>query len=209
LTTVARRRAVVPELFYILAVACCLLVLPIGALGAQQTKQVARTNSVIVRVDFYGTRRVPIELLRDRTSSRPGEPYNAQAVQRDAQAIRNTGFFDRVRVKTEDSLIQPNGKIVIFYLVERPIIRRIEYKGISTIAEEDIIQAYKRRNVRLSVGAYFDQTQLPRAAAVIKDLLAARGYPSASVKPSFEKFPRTDEVNVVFHVTEGPRAKRK
>jgi outer membrane protein assembly factor BamA len=46
-----------------------------------------------------------------------------------------------------------------------------------------------------------------RAAAVIKDLLAAPGCPSANVKISFEKIPRTTAVAILFTVDEGPRAK--
>jgi Surface antigen variable number repeat len=70
---------------------------------------------------------------------------------------------------------------------------------------------FSRRSTRTTFGlrwkSYFDQAQLSHAAVVIKELLAAHGYPSASVKPSYVRIPRTNAVTIVFNVDEGPKAK--
>lgn len=205
MTTVAKRREILHELFHILAVAC-LFVLSARAVRAQQGQQSAATNCVIERIEFIGNRRVQSATVRARISSKPGDPYSPEAVLRDAQALRDMGFFDRVRLEVEDSPDDPNAKIVRFYLMERPVIRRIEYRGIRSITEEDILQAYKQENVRLSVETYFDHAQLSHAAAVITDLLGAHGYPSASVKISYERIPRTTGVAILFTVDEGPKS---
>jgi outer membrane protein insertion porin family len=181
--------------------------LPARAVAAQQSQQSAATHYVIERIEVLGNRRVQSATVRARISSKPGDPYSPEAVQRDAQALRDTGFFAQVRLEVEDSPDQPNGKIVVFYLMERPIIRRIEYKGIRSITEGDLLQAFKQENVRLSVETYFDQAQVSRAATVIRDLLAAHGHPSASVKISYERIPRTTAVAILFTVDEGPKTK--
>lgn len=183
----------------------CLLVLASQTFAEQPPQQKAGNQPVIERVDFINMRRVESGKLRALVSSGPGHPYSAEQVERDAEALRDTGFFDEVRSKAEDSPDQPNAKVVIFYLTERPVIRRIEFRGFHSITEEDILQAFNEKKVRLSVETYFDHTQLAHAEAVIKELLAAHGHPSAKVKATYEKISRTNAATVTFNVDEGPK----
>ena len=136
------------------------------------------------RIEFIGTRRVQSGTLRMQISCTPGHPYNAERVKHDVQALLDTGFFDEVRSKVIDNPDDPNGKIVMFYLNERPMIRRIEYRGMRSITLQDLLQAYKERKIGLSVETYFDQAQLTRASGVIKELPTAHGHSSATVGPT-------------------------
>ena len=204
---VAKPQDILLGLIQVLAIACCLFVLPARALATQQGQQNAATHYVIERLDFVGNRRVESRTLRMKVSSGPGQPYKAEQVERDAQALRDTGFFDEVRAEVTDSPDQSNAKIVAFYLRERPIICQIEYRGIRSINERDLLRAYEEQKIGLSVEAYFDQARVARAAAVIKDLLGAHGYSSATIKPTYERIAATNAVKIVFNVDEGPKAK--
>lgn len=203
----AKPQDVLLRLIQVLAIACCLFVLPARAQATQQGQQDAATHYVIERLDFVGTRRVESGTLRMKVSSSPGQPYNAEQVEHDSQALRDTGFFDEVRAEVTDSPHQPNAKIVAFHLRERPIIRRIEYRGIRSINEQDLLRAYKEQKIGLSVETYFDQARAERAAAVIKDLLAGHGHASATIKPTYERIAATNSVTILFNVDEGPKAK--
>jgi outer membrane protein insertion porin family len=142
-----------------------------------------------------------------KVCSGPGQAYNAEQVERDAQALRDTGFFDEVRAAVTDSPDQPNAKIVVFYLRERPVIRRVEYRGIHSLNTQDLLRAYKEQKIGLSVETYFDRQRVERAAAVIKDLLVGHGHPSATIKPTYEIIAATNTVTILFNVEEGPKAK--
>jgi outer membrane protein insertion porin family len=50
-------------------------------------------------------------------------------------------------------------------MTERPIIRRIEYKGNKSITESDILDAFKEKKVGLSVESQFDprKSSAPRS----------------------------------------------
>ena len=109
-----------------------------------------------------------------------------------------------MRLEVEDSPHQPGAKIVVFFVGERPVVRRIEYRGIKTITEPEIRNALNDKGVRLSVGDWFDQTKLARAELVINALLSARGSPSATVKATFERSASANTVNVVFNIDERP-----
>ena len=176
-------------------------------LHAQQTQAPSQTHYLIGRIDFIGNRRVASDTLRARIFSRVGDPFSEESVRRDFQALWNTQFFEDVRLEVEDDPSQPNAKIVRFYLTERPIIRRIEYKGNKSITESDILDAYKDKKVGLTVESQFDPTKIKRAEVVLKGLLAAHGHQFATVKPTYERIAATNAVKLVFNIDEGPKVK--
>ncbi len=119
-------------------------------------------------------------------------------LRRDFQALWNTQYFEDIRLEVQDSPNRPNAKIVIFHLTERPIIRRIEYRGLKSISESDILDRFKDRKVSLSVESQFDPTKIKKAEVVIKDLEAEHGRQFAVVKPTYEKIPATNAVKLIF-----------
>jgi outer membrane protein insertion porin family len=203
---ITARREVFPSLFKLATV--CLFLLAAQAFATHQPQENSQTKDFIERIDLVGNRRIETGTLRARISSRPGDPYSVERVRRDVQALRNTQFFDDVRLEVEDSPDQANGKIVMFYVMEKPAIGRIEYKGIQSITESDILDALKDEKVGLSVGSQFDRKKLKHAVVVISELLAAHGQQFAMVKPTYEKVSSTNTVSLVFNIDEGPKAQR-
>jgi outer membrane protein insertion porin family len=184
-----------------------LLVLFAYPLWGQASQESAGPQYVIQRIEFVGNRRIQRDTLLSRIFSRPGDPYSDDAVRRDFQALWNTQFFEDIRLEVENSPDMPNGKIVVFYVTERPIIRRIEYKGNKSITESDILDAFKDKKVGLSVESQFDPTKIIRAVVVIKELLAEHGRQFATVKPTYERISSTNAVKLVFNINEGPKVK--
>ena len=80
-----------------------------------------------------------------------------------------------MKLSVEDSPDKPNGKIIIFEVKERPIIRRIRYEGIQSISESDILDRFKDKKVGLTVESQFDPTKIKKAEVVLKDFLAEHG----------------------------------
>ncbi len=188
--------------------ACVIAVLSlllVQALGAQESDGSHAAQSLITRITLIGNLRVESRTIRSLLHLRPGDVYDDEAVQRDAQALRDSGYFDAVRLKVEDDPSQPDGEIVDYFLTEKPVIRRIEYQGIKSISEADIQNAYKDNKIALSLESRFDPGTLARAATVIEGLLAARGHPSAVVKPTYERIP-SNAVAISFTIDEGPSA---
>lgn len=130
-----------------------------------------------------------------------------EALRRDFHALWNTQYFEDIRLEIEDSADKPNQKIVIFYVTERPIIRRIEYKGNKSVSESDILDRFKDRKVGLSIESQFDPTKIKKAEVVLKELLAEHGRQFATVKPTYERLPGTNAVKLTFNIDEGPKVK--
>ncbi|MGH9724550.1 MAG: POTRA domain-containing protein, partial [Candidatus Acidiferrales bacterium] len=206
----AAHRKIFLLFFQIVVVVCLAAGLLSDPLCAQQSPQQAAPPGpqyIIQRIEFVGNRRIQRDTLLSRIFTRSGDPYNEDGLRRDFQALWNTQFFEDLRLEVEDSPDQPNAKIVVFYVKERPIIRRIEYKGIKSITESDILDAFKDKKVGLSVESQFDPTKIKRAEVVIKELLAAHGRQFATVKPTYERIAATNAVKLVFNVNEGPKVK--
>src|SRR5437867_10847196 len=173
--------------------------------AAAQTTEEPRV--VIKRVEFLGNRRVRSDTLRARLFVRSGDPYNEETLRRDFQGLWNTGFFEDIRLRVEDSASGPGRKIVIFELKERPIIRRIRYDGSHSVSESDILDRFKERKVGLTVESQFDPTRIKKAEVVLKELLGEHGRQFAKVSPQYERIAASNAVILTFKVEEGPKVK--
>ena len=172
-----------------------------------QGRQQNEGQPFIDRIDFEGNRRIRRDTLQARIFSRPGDPYNEETLRRDFQALWNTQFFEDVKLSVEDSPDKPNGKIIVFTVKERPVIRRIRYDGIHSVSESDILDRFKEKKVGLTVESQFDPTRIKKAEVVIKDLLAEHGRQFATVTPQYEKIASSNAVILVFKINEGPKVK--
>ena len=204
----------------VLAVCVLALVSP-GSFAAQQpagsnpnqqaTQQQAQDQSAAkpptVEVRFEGNRRIRSDTLRARIFTKDGDPYNADELNRDFQALWNTGYFENITLTVEDDPRDPTVKIVTFHLQERPTIRRINYKGNKSVSESDILDRFKDRKVGLSVESQFDPTKIKKAEVVIKELLAEHGRQYATVKATYEKVAASNAVVLTFNIVEGPKVK--
>ena len=178
---------------------------------ASQTLTVApgagQTATVVERIEFQGNRRIRSETLQARIFTRAGDSYNEDALRRDFQALWNTQYFEDIRLEVQDSPNRPNSKIVIFHLIERPVIRRIEYHGLKSVSQSDVLDKFKDRKVGLTVEGQFDPTKIKKAQVVLKDLLAEHGRQFAVVRPTYERIPATNAVKLIFVVDEGAKVK--
>jgi outer membrane protein insertion porin family len=196
------------EVFLSFVATICLFLFAAQALAAQQPQGNSQTKYVIERLDLVGNRSIRTERILARISSRPGKPYRVEVARRDVRNLWDMQLFDDVRLEVEDSPDLPNGKIVVFIVSERPIIDRIEYNGIKSITESDILNAFKDERIGLTVGSLFDRAKLKRAVVAISELLAAHGHQFATVKPTYEPNPSSNTVTLVFNIDEGPRAQK-
>jgi outer membrane protein insertion porin family len=161
----------------------------------------------IDRIEFQGNRRIRTETLKARIFSREGDPYNEDTLRRDFQALWNTQYFEDVKLEVQDAPDKPNGKIIIFRVTERPVIRRIRYEGAHSVSESDILDRFKEKKVGLTVESQFDPTRIKKAEVVLKELLGEHGRQFATVTPQYERIASSNAIILVFKIDEGPKVK--
>src|SRR5262249_47308533 len=122
-------------------------------------------GQVIESIEFRGARRVPQDTLKAMILSKVGDIYNEDTLRRDYMALFNTGRFDDIRLEAEPGR---TGTIVRFVLVERRVIRSIDYPGAKSVTVSEILDRFKERKVGLSVESQYDPNKVQRASVVLK-----------------------------------------
>jgi len=161
---------------------------------------------LVEEVDIIGNRRLRKEDILYYIQTRPGDVFNPQQVERDLQAINALGFFDKTetRVTTEDA---PRGGVrVTYYVKELPIIRDIQFTGLSSVAESDILKTFRERRVGVSKEAIYDPVKVRNGIRVLKEMLAAKGHPNAVVSEEQEQISSTS-IAITFVINEGERVR--
>ena len=160
-------------------------------------------RNIIEDIIFRGNRRVPAATLRARVFSHKGDVYDENALERDFMALWNTGFLDDIRCEVTDG---EQGKIVTFYVREKKLVRSIDYKGLSTVPQSDVLDEFKKRKVGLSIQSQYDPVVIKRAQVVLQELLAGHGRQFATVRARTRNIP-PNSVALTFIVVEGPKVK--
>jgi outer membrane protein insertion porin family len=150
-----------------------------------------------------GNRRIPKESVLARLFSHPGDLYDPQVVERDFNSLWNTGYFDDVRIEKVET---PKCTQLVIYVREKPTIREINYKGLNAVSQSDVLDAYKKTKVSLSVESQYDPTKVKQAEDVIKELLAAHGHQFATIRTEIKTIPPS-AVAITFNIKEGPTVK--
>src|SRR5438094_649677 len=161
---------------------------------------------VVENVDVIGNRRLRKDDIIYYIQTRPGDTYNPSQVERDLQALNAQGFFDKTetRVTIEDG---PRGGVnVTFYVKELPIVRDIQFEGLKSVSESDVLKTFREKRVGVSKEAIEDPVKIRNATRVLKEMLAAKGHPNATVKAAIEKVSATS-VAITFAVNQGPRVR--
>ena len=163
----------------------------------------AANGEVIEGIDFRGARRVPQDTLKAIISEKVGDIYSPDAMRRDFTTLYNQGRFDDIRVETEQG---KTGIIIHWILVERRVIRSIDYTGLHSVTVSDILDRFKERKVGLSVESQYDPDKVQRAVVALKEFLSERGHQYATVEPRIEQIPPSS-LKITFAVNEGPKVK--
>ncbi len=161
---------------------------------------------LVEEVDVIGNRRLRKDDIIYYIQTRPGDQFNPAQVERDLQTILSLNFFDKVetRVAVEDA---PRGGLrVTFYVKELPIIRDIQFEGLKSVSESDVLKTFRERRVGVSKEAIYDPVKVRNGIRVLKEMLAAKGHPNATVAEGKEAVSATS-IAITFQVTEGPRVR--
>jgi outer membrane protein insertion porin family len=160
-------------------------------------------QDLIVAIVVHGNRRIPADTVRARIFSKAGDVYDPAAIERDFNALWNTGYFEDIRFEREQN---EKGWILHIYLKERPTIREINYTGLNAVSTSDVLDRFKERKVGLSVESQYDPTKIKKAEVVLKELLSEHGRQFATIRTEKRDIP-PNAVGVTFVVKEGPKVK--
>jgi outer membrane protein insertion porin family len=172
---------------------------------AKQTQSPAQ-QQLVESVDIQGNRRLRDDDLLYYIKTRAGDVFDAKQLERDLKELLSLNFFDKAatRVLTEEGV--RGGVNVIFEVKELPIIRDLRFEGTKAIQESDILKEFRENRVGISKESVFDPVKAKNGTRVLRELLAAKGYPNAKVTVDTEEVSATS-IAVVFNIEQGSRSR--
>jgi outer membrane protein insertion porin family len=182
------------------------MALPFARARAQETPPPAAQQRLVEEVLIENNRRLPDEAILYHIQTRPGDVFNETQVRRDLQALLNLPFFDKTETRVSTEQGPRGGVIVIFNVTELPVIRDLQFKGLSSVGEADLLKEFREQRVGVSKETTYDPVKVRAAERVIRELLAQRGHPNATIAVDVEEVSATS-VGLVFNVDEGDRVR--
>jgi outer membrane protein insertion porin family len=163
-------------------------------------------QQIVESVDIQGNRRLRDDDLIYYIRTRPGDVYDPVALERDLRELLSLNFFDKTATRVLTTPGVRGGVNVIFEVREWPVIRDLQFQGIKAVQESDILKEFRERRAGISREQIYDPVKARNATRILREMLASRGYPNATVTIREEEVSATS-IALTFDVEQGNRSR--
>ena len=150
----------------------------------------------IYKIMILGNTKVEEGVIRGAIKSREGGPFSVEKVREDLRSIFDLGYFTDVQVDIKST---PQGKEVIFIVVEKPSLKDIVIKGNQKVKLDDI-----KEKMTLKTRAILNLEKVKEDSEQIRKLYFSKGYYGVKVEYKVD-YLETNEAVVTFTISEGPK----
>lgn len=149
----------------------------------------------IASISVRGNQRIDAPAIEKEIKSKAGEAYNPELLDQDLRNVFKMGFFSDVRLEVSQT---PQGKAVVFVVVERPFIKRIEFKGNKEVKEEDLKD-------QLTVKPYtiLNLNTVTESLEKLTVFYQSKGFFNVQITYSISYEDKGQAAIVVFNIVEG------
>ncbi len=154
----------------------------------------------ISKISILGNVKVEEGVIRGAIKSREGGPFSNEQVREDLRSLFSLGYFSDIQVDIKST---PQGKEVIFIVVEKPSIKEILIAGNQKLKLDAI-----KEKVTLKPRSILNLEKVKEDSENIRKLYFSKGYYGVNVEYKVEPL-ATNEVVVRFNITEGPKGSIK
>jgi outer membrane protein insertion porin family len=149
----------------------------------------------VAEVRIVGNDTTTTAQIASNITTRAGRPYDASVVQRDVSKLANLGCFLDVKALHEAT---PQGRVVIFQVVERPTIRYVNYLGNEGIRDKTLA-----KQTGLKAGGSVDPYAVQEGSRKLREYYVSKGFNNVQVT-ILEGNKATDQ-GVVYLINEGAK----
>ncbi len=167
--------------------------LPPPPQASNQAEAITPTSSDVIEIRVLGNDTIPLNQIESQISTRVGRPFDPSVVQSDVRQLANRGWFVDVKPLYETT---PQGRIVIFKVVERPTNRYVTYIGNEKVNDKKLA-----KETNLKAGGAIDPYSVEEGRRKIVEYYQSKGYNNVQVT-IFEGTKTTDK-GIVYLINEG------
>jgi outer membrane protein insertion porin family len=150
----------------------------------------------IYKIMILGNVKVEEGVIRGAIKSRERGPFSVEKVREDLRSIFDLGYFTDVQVDIKST---PQGKEVIFIVVEKPSIKEILIKGNVKVKLDDI-----KEKMTLKTRTILNLDKVKEDSESIRKLYFSKGYYGIKVEYKVD-YLETNEAVITFTISEGPK----
>jgi len=163
----------------------------------------AARAQVVRAIEFRGLKTVAEETLRFYLGLEEGRPFDEAKLNRDLHALWERRLVDDIRVDRETL---PDGIKLVVTVVERPILRSVDYQGLKRLSRTDINERIAKDQIDVREGDPLDLGELRRLEAAIEEMYRDKGYRFAEATYSLEEA-GPNERRALFSIDEAEKVR--
>ena len=149
-----------------------------------------RAGGTIQDIKVEGNARIETGTVRSYMLVQPGDPFDADRLDRSLKTLYATGLFQDVQLNRQ-------GDVLVVRLVENPLVNRVAFEGNHKLTDDQL-----RPEMQLKSRAVFTPALADSDRQHILDLYAKRGYYNARVDAQVIRLDQ-NRVDVVFQINDG------
>jgi len=161
----------------------------------QAPPTVPSSSENVVEVRVVGNSRVDLKKILAQIRTRTGRPFDPELIEEDVRRLYKTGWFVTVRPQTQQAA---GGRVVIFDLLERPILQYVKYVG-----NQKIVKSRLEKEADIKAGDAMNLFAVEEARRRIEEYYHGHGFPGARV--TIYEGNRASDLGVVFLINEGEK----
>ena len=173
-------------LWLAVAVMAPLVALAPGAAVAQVSP-----GGTIREIRVEGNQRIEPATVRSYLTIREGDPFDPVKVDESLKALFSTGLF-------ADITAQREGDVLVFTVVENPIINRLAFEGNRRLSDEVLEQ-----EVQLRPRTVYTRSRVQSDVQRLLQVYRRSGRFAATIDPKVVQLPQ-NRVDLIFEIDEGP-----
>jgi len=144
-------------------------------------------------IHVAGNRRIEKAAVLAVVGTRAGDRLDYDKLDKDLRDIYKMGFFEDVRMETEDG---PSGKVVTFHVTEKPSVGKIVFEGNDEVDDDDL-----KKELGISLYSILDNNEIRQSINRLKEFYRGKGYYNAQVEETTEAIPN-NEVMLKYKIQE-------
>jgi len=154
------------------------------------------SDSRIEEIRFEGLDRIQESEVREAIESKKGDLYHEETLSSDLERIYGLGHFENIALDVTE--IGEGRYQITFILTEKPLVKRIDFKGNAAFKEGKL-----KGKIKTEKGEPFDLRQMKEDGEELLEFYREEGYADARVE-AFESR-EEDGIVVTFFITEGSK----
>lgn len=170
-----------------------LLLLLAGPAGAETIRE----------VEFRGLHLLSEETLRFYLGIEPGTELDESSLNRNVQELWRRSLVDDLKI---ERLRADGGVKLLVSVVERPVLRSLDFKGLKRLSRTDINERIAKDSISVREGSPLSLGELQRLETTIEEMYREKGFRFAEASFSLEEVSPAER-RVVFTIDEAEKVR--